>query len=223
MGTSISGEAQLVEAFGDSEYLTSTLLAIFGPAEISGLFLGHLQGLNKKLHGVATFPMGSFGGGYYQSTDGGETFEEITEGLPDNPPIASIDAQNESNKKPGIENLLLYAGLFQGMNGGAKVYYLDQDLVGIDKIIRTGEDIGLLIHPHPFRQEVTIDFQLKEYAISNLAIYNSMGNLVHFEKGMYLSAGSQSLNWQPKELAAGMYYYVLTVGDQNYGGKLLKN
>ena len=223
MGTRISGEAQLVEAFYDSEYLTSALLTIFGPAEISSIFLGHLQALNTKLHGVATFPMGSFGGGYYQSTDEGETFEEITEGLPENPPIASIDAQNESNKNSGFETLSIYAGLYQGMNGGAKVYHLVQDLVKIDENLHPGEEIGLVLHPNPFLQKISIDFHAQEDAQVSLAIYNSMGNLVHFEKDRHYAAGSQSLKWDSEGLAAGVYYYVLTVGVQNYTGKLLKN
>ena len=82
----------------------------------------------KKLIGVSLYPYGTSGGGYYQSSDMGQTFTEMNSNFQDYIPAATIKRRTDSRKAP----FSLYMGLFEGGDGGAKIYHMQQDISGLE-------------------------------------------------------------------------------------------
>ena len=112
-----SDDGNIYEAFRESQYLFTTLGAIFS-TEISAAWVGVLKNLNKKLLGVTTFPKGSFGSGFYSSSDDGVTWQQNNNGLPSNPKTSALSGYVYDDSLA-----YCYTGLFDNTNGGAKVYY----------------------------------------------------------------------------------------------------
>ena len=70
----------------------------------------------------------------------------------------------------------------------------------------------LLIHPNPFNQTVTIEYELQQPAKIQITIYNHLGKQVDIIQ-QFQQSGKQSLQWQPQGLPPGMYYFTMKAGE----------
>jgi FlgD Ig-like domain len=73
-------------------------------------------------------------------------------------------------------------------------------------------------YPNPFNPETTIEFSLPSRANATLIIYNTLGQRIRTLADEPLSAGAYRVVWngtddKHKQVASGMYYYELKVGD----------
>jgi len=66
-------------------------------------------------------------------------------------------------------------------------------------------------YPNPFYSYITLEYELKHYAIVNLSIYNRLGQQVAALVRGEQAAGRQHVRWEAEGLPAGIYYYRLTI------------
>lgn len=76
-------------------------------------------------------------------------------------------------------------------------------------------------YPNPFNPNTTIEYELKEYALVNLKVYDLLGNeiaaLINEEK----YAGRYSTKFDAQGLSSGVYFYKLTIGGNTQVRKML--
>ncbi|MBD3168446.1 MAG: T9SS type A sorting domain-containing protein [candidate division Zixibacteria bacterium] len=71
-------------------------------------------------------------------------------------------------------------------------------------------------YPNPFNASTTIRYTLTDDRDVSLKVYNLMGELVEILVGEHKTAGNHSVRWDGTQMASGIYYYKLTVGDESY-------
>jgi hypothetical protein len=72
------------------------------------------------------------------------------------------------------------------------------------------EDFALLsAHPNPFNPAVTLDYTLTHAADVELAIFNMQGQELAMLRSGFQPSGSYRMQWQPEELASGLYFVQL--------------
>jgi hypothetical protein len=212
-----NGNGRLATAKDNDIYFVATMGAIFAGGELSDIFIGILMGLNKRLLGVTQFPMGSFGLGYYQTTeDNLENVVPVNKGLPSNAKMSSLAGIEDAKQV-----VKLYAGSFEGMDGGAKVYVLEQEYTGNEEF--SNPEYDLIAYPNPFINKVDFAFQADRNSESELTIFNAIGQRVYSIKKLELTSGRNTISWNANGILAGIYYYSLTINDQLFTGKILKN
>ena len=67
-------------------------------------------------------------------------------------------------------------------------------------------------YPNPFNPSVTIPYGLTEDGNMSLKVYNLRGELVKVLMSTYALKGTYSLNWQPVNLSAGIYFVRMQAG-----------
>jgi len=68
-------------------------------------------------------------------------------------------------------------------------------------------------YPNPFNPSTTIEFFIPRAGKVQLKIYNILGQEVAILVSGKLTAGNYKYDWQPKNLASGIYLYRLKAGD----------
>ena len=64
-------------------------------------------------------------------------------------------------------------------------------------------------YPNPFNPETTIRFNLPEASVTQLIVYNSLGQIVRKLVDEKLSSGLHSINFEATNMSSGIYYYKL--------------
>lgn len=198
-----SDDGNLYESFRNAKYTTAVLLAVFD-GEFSGLYIAYLETQNQKVHGVSHFPKNNQGGGFNVSTNNGTNWTQNNNGLP-NSNTSALSAV----PIPGA-GIRYHTGLFDNMNGGAKVYYLDYD-VNIKQISSQVPEKYKLHqnYPNPFNPSTRIRFDLTSTGLTTLKIYNTLGKEVATLLNIKLTAGTYEYEWSAKGLSNGVYFYRL--------------
>lgn len=85
-----------------------------------------------------------------------------------------------------------------------------------------GNPIEMNIYPNPFSATTTIEFQLEKTDEVDLFIRNTMGQIVaQLINKEQKYGGIHKLQFHAKGLPAGLYFSVLTVGEQQYVKKMM--
>jgi hypothetical protein len=207
-----SDDGNLVEAFAQQRYLTFTLLAIFDYGEDAGCWIGVLKSENRKVHGIAHFPRNNQGGGYSESTDNGQTWNHENTGLPSNPKTSALTGSVVETRKATQINE--YVGLFENMNGGARVFKRET-VVSVDRI----NDLTPVNYqlkqnfPNPFNPTTNIEYSIPEASFVQLRVYDILGNEVTVLINEEQSAGTYRADFSGGGLASGLYIAQLTTGN----------
>ena len=209
-----SDDGNIYEAFRESRYLTLTLLAIFGGSEMSGIFVTALTEFNQKRHGVSWFPKGSFGIGFYTSTDDGENWEQNNNGLQSNPPISALSGNaNESGES--IADVHFYTGFFENMNGGARIFKITYNVTDVKPISSRIPDSYKLNqnYPNPFNPTTNIEYTIPSESFVELKVYDVLGKEVSVLVSGQVNAGFYEIEFDATTLPSGIYFYKLQAGD----------
>jgi len=76
-------------------------------------------------------------------------------------------------------------------------------------------------YPNPFNPGTTIQFRLPRSSFITLKIYNFLGQEIEtLANGVY-NEGNYLINWNAKNLASGVYFYVLNYNGMGYSKKML--
>jgi len=76
-------------------------------------------------------------------------------------------------------------------------------------------------YPNPFNPSTTIRFDLPKAGDVTLSVYNVLGEGIEALVDEFLPAGSYKINWKPKGLSNGVYFYRFTAGSFTQTRKLL--
>ncbi len=77
-------------------------------------------------------------------------------------------------------------------------------------------------YPNPFDNSTNIDFTLVNPSKIKLTVFNSLGQVVDVIVDEFLSAGSHSYTWSPKNVASGIYFYQLNVDGNKEVKRMVK-
>ncbi len=64
-------------------------------------------------------------------------------------------------------------------------------------------------YPNPFNPETKIEFSLPKSSHVKLVVYDLLGNEIEALVDESLKAGNYSVNWVPKNISSGLYFYYL--------------
>jgi len=76
-------------------------------------------------------------------------------------------------------------------------------------------------YPNPFNPITTIEYELKEYALVNLKVYDLLGNEVAILINEEKYAGRYSSRFNGNGLSSGVYFYKLTIGGNTQVRKMI--
>ena len=76
-------------------------------------------------------------------------------------------------------------------------------------------------HPNPFSTITTIEFSLPRESHAELVIYNKFGIQVDILKQRHLPAGNHRVQWMPREIPSGVYFYQLRTAGYSITNKLM--
>jgi len=204
-----SNDGNIYESFSQSKYLNATMCAIFSSSESSGMFIAYLGFQNKKMHGISRFPKGTQPGGFDFSADNGTTWQQNNSGLPG----TSLPLSALSGSSTPID-IKLNVGLFQNMNGGAKVFKITYDwstIIGVeDHVLNSSSGLNLCQNfPNPFDHTTLISYYLEHAGQASLKVYASDGHLVSTLLDSWQSNGEHQLTFNAESMEGGIYYYKL--------------
>ncbi len=77
------------------------------------------------------------------------------------------------------------------------------------------------VSPNPAKENINLNFNLKENKTVNINIYNNIGAVVFLSNKGQLSSGSHSVDINVSNLAKGIYFLNMQVGDKNVSKKLV--
>ncbi|GIK21917.1 MAG: hypothetical protein BroJett005_13310 [Ignavibacteriota bacterium] len=201
----------LYESFSNSQYLTLTLLAVF-EGEISGMAVWALKNLNEKRHGVTTFS-----DGFYSTSDPLAGFNKENNGLPENPKLSALTGRVVSPRTVD-ERVDMYAGVYENMVGGAKIYkksYIPTDVEDDNLTIR--EYRLYQNYPNPFNPATNIRYAIGNKQFVTLKVYDVLGNEVATLIDEYKPAGNYEVEFRSEsginQLVSGIYFYQLRTFD----------
>ena len=66
-------------------------------------------------------------------------------------------------------------------------------------------------HPNPFNPTTTIEYEMPQNGNVNVSIYNIRGQLVEKLVDGYNTVGKYSIQWNPKNISSGQYFYQISV------------
>jgi len=211
-----SDDGNIYETFRDvnNRYLVATLLVIFSNSEISGYAIAYLKEQNKKMHGVSTFPEGSFGGGFYLSSDNGANWDQNNSGLPSNPLSSALSGSvNESGGSTA--DVHFYIGFFENMNGGARIFqttYIVTDVEPVSSLVPDDYELQQN-YPNPFNPSTSIEYSIPEESFVELRVYDVLGNEVASLANELQQAGVYRADFTADNLPSGMYFARLTANE----------
>ncbi|OGU75819.1 MAG: hypothetical protein A2V93_02475 [Ignavibacteria bacterium RBG_16_34_14] len=156
-------------------------------------------------------------GGVFESTDGGNLWQSINEGLPPNPPISALTMREYSDAFAE-----LYAGLFKDTTWGAEIYKLGVTVDVEETIDQIPSDYKLeQNYPNPFNPSTTIQFAIPKESFTKLEVFNSLGEKVAALVSETLSAGTYEYEWNAEGLPSGIYLYRLQTPNYSESRKMI--
>jgi len=217
-----SDDGKMYEAFREARYFIATFLAILDDEELSGWGIGYLKVQNLKMHGVTTFPKGSFGGGFHLSSDDGASWQQNNNGLPSNPESSAL-AVCVDESGGSTANVNFFVGLFENMNGGARIFkttYIVTDVEPVSNLVPNDYELQQN-YPNPFNPSTTIQFSIPVEGFVSLDVFNALGEKVSTLVSENLIAGTYKYEWKAEDLTSGIYFYRLSTESFNESKKLV--
>lgn len=146
--------------------------------------------------------------GVFFSEDAGDTWTELNSGLR-NTNISSF----AYNKNGGIVLGTYGAGIF--IENEANPTNVTDDPTQFPGTYTLHQN-----YPNPFNPETTIEFALPQAGHVTLVIYNILGQKVATLIDGKISAGIHKVQWQPRDLPSGLYFYHIQAGEFQQTRKL---
>ena len=147
----------------------------------------------------------------YYSTDGGESWNAYSNGLPREGSVDCI-AINPVNKKMciGVWSVIDSSGIYQ------------IDLVSSvkDRLLPTKTTL-LQNYPNPFNPTTKIQFSVAHPSVVTLKIYNVLGQEVATLVNGYEEVGVKSIDFDASRFSSGIYFYKMVAGTYSAVKKMI--
>jgi hypothetical protein len=201
-----SNGGSIYDSFYESEYLVTTLLALFGDKEITGIGVVVLMHLNKKQHHVTTFA--EPGEGAFLVSDDFITWTERVLGLPHYIRL-SCTCLKYDTIIPGTNFTTRFSGCATDFSRAQVWKY--NFLVGVEQISsQIPESYSLKQnYPNPFNPSTKIIFDIRRKEVVRLSVFNSLGQEVDILVNTELSPGTYEYTFDGSGLTSGIYFYKL--------------
>ena len=135
----------------------------------------------------------------YISNNMGNTWQQITTGLPAGANIYSLK----------IINGTLYAGTY-----AYGVFYYEPDAIGIQNGNEIANSFSLKQnYPNPFNPTTKIAFSIPKSSFVNITVYDMLGKEVNELVNGIKAEGNYEVNFDASTLAGGVYFYKLQTED----------
>ena len=122
--------------------------------------------------------------------------------------LADIDGDSEVEIISSIE---YNDGL--GNEIGTTYFFSTGISLGVNQQISIPDNYKLFQnYPNPFNPTTTIQYEMPQNGNVNVSIYNIKGELVEKLVDGYKSTGKYSIQWNPKNISSGQYFYQISVG-----------
>jgi hypothetical protein len=224
---------KLLRSFKENAYTTFVLTWLFADKEdeelsdvrrlASSVIMSVWEKTKKDTNGIQISKITDTGG-IYESTDEGQTWNQINVGLPPEPPVSAlaIKSINETSAE-------LYAGLFNDTTNGAGVYKLSVT-VGVEEVDnQIPSDYKLeQNYPNPFNPSTNFEFQVASlpdgkagFGLVVLKVYDVLGKEIATIVNEELPVGRYSRQWEAEGLSSGVYFYRLSIENFTQTKKLL--
>ncbi len=103
------------------------------------------------------------------------------------------------------------------------VFYMKLSLLGVEGERNSSVRFSTLqTFPNPFKNIVTIDYNLTISFPTKITIYDALGRVIYTINQSVHQAGIQRIVWRPKELPIGIYFVSLEGGDYSVVKKIVK-
>lgn len=146
------------------------------------------------------FAGSGFQGGAYKSTDNGDKWEKMDDGMSE---VSVVSFVQDSFH-------LVYAGTSDGV---FRSRYSTSSII-------EGQESGLSVWPNPFSLEVNFELETASLESGLLSVYNLVGEKI-FETRMQVAGGRTTSTWDASRFPEGAYYYIITNGTLVKRGSLL--
>lgn len=148
------------------------------------------------------------GPGYSFSTNYGQSWIEMSNGLPSNPKMSSITYRVSGG------NINYYAGLFENSLNGAKVYKMSVP-IGIQQISNEIPNNYLFSqnYPNPFNPMTKIKFSIPKSSNVNVTVFDVLGRHIATLVNEKLKAGTYETQWNAINIPGGAYFYRIEADD----------
>jgi len=97
----------------------------------------------------------------------------------------------------------------------------DTTVLGIGDIVFEDAVVLYQNYPNPSESITTVEFYVPKNTAANFNLYNSAGNLVNTISFSSLNKGKHRVDINTAKLAAGIYYYTLSVNNKKYSKKMI--
>ncbi|MCE1164215.1 MAG: T9SS type A sorting domain-containing protein [Bacteroidetes bacterium] len=147
--------------------------------------------------------------GVFQTTNEGVNWIDFNSGLP----VCEIyDMKYKQN-----------AGIVLAATHGRGCWTFDlNSILGIDPYGQIPEKYNLSQNfPNPFNPETNIEFDLPQYGMTRLEVYDISGKLIDKIVDQNLNAGHYRVQWRASKFASGTYVYRLQSGSYTATGKMV--
>ena len=149
--------------------------------------------------------------GVLKSTDNGQSFEYINEGL------FTGDVDDLAIDSSGF----LYASSYNPCNMARS---LEPTIIGINTLSKNNITISINNYPNPVSGFTTFIINTKpgNYREVVIKIYNTQGQLIDEIKTGITLTGVTTINYNAGNLPAGVYYYHTIINEQKLSGRFIK-
>jgi hypothetical protein len=114
-----------------------------------------------------------------------------------------------------------YLHIIPGTLGDGLEAGLFKEDAGLKEEVNPGKHVLLQNSPNPFNSTTTIKYNLPNSDNVTLKIYNIAGQEVAILVDEFQIAGEHQVEWEPKEIPSGIYFYRLKVGNFSDEKKLI--
>ncbi|MBS1514521.1 MAG: T9SS type A sorting domain-containing protein [Bacteroidetes bacterium] len=143
----------------------------------------------------------------YYSTNRGDTWTLIANGLPGTSYICSLGEVN---------------GKVYGGTNNSGVLYFTPDITGVISANHLEGTYKLnQNYPNPFNPTTGISFSISKSSFVNLSVYDVTGKIISELVNSHKAAGDYSINFDASSLPAGIYFYALRTEDFSETKKMI--
>ena len=179
-------------------FSVSTLHAQDFWEQTSGPGGGEVQSL--AINSTGHIFAGTSGGGVFRSTDNGDSWTEINNGLT-SAVVLSLAINSTGHIFAGTSG----GGVFRSLESTTSV----REVAGqLPSSFFLGQN-----YPNPFNPLTIIEYSLPRSGDVSLIIYNLLGEEVARLVDGFQQAGEYNTNWNASKISSGTYFYRLQAGD----------
>ncbi|MBU0520362.1 T9SS type A sorting domain-containing protein [bacterium] len=139
--------------------------------------------------------------------------------------------------QPGLYKIISIVGLAPSLIFAADTILVEKTVVGncgsatsnseqrltanLEYKLDMATMINAVVSPNPFNPTTSLQYSIPAGGFVSMKVFDVMGREVAKLVDGYRDAGIHHVGWDASNMASGVYLYVLNVGDQHLGGKMV--